>query len=122
MAWRLGLPMPPVGMTRRSVSSSHQAAYPVVGGEKMREKAEKSRLFREDGIVCFLLPLGRVGRGYAPCMDEHEERSEAERVRTRPGWSSLPVEDRERVALVLAEVLASAWRDLEREERVRRTG
>jgi hypothetical protein len=77
-AWPLELPVPPVGMTRRSVSSSHQAAYPVVGGRKMREKAEKSRLFRVDGIVCFLLPLHSSGRGYARCMDEHEERSEAE--------------------------------------------
>jgi hypothetical protein len=62
-------------MTRRSVSSSHQAAYPVVGGRKMREKAAKSRLFRVDGIVCFLLPLHSSGRGYARSMDEHEERT-----------------------------------------------
>jgi hypothetical protein len=75
MAWLLELPMPPVGMTRRSVSSSHQAAYPVVGGGKMREKAEKSRLFCQPGIVCFLLPLHSSGRGYARCMDEHEERT-----------------------------------------------
>jgi hypothetical protein len=88
MAWLLELPLPPVGMTRRSVSSSHQAAYPVVCGEKIRENTEKSRLFRPDGIVCFLLPLRRVGRGYARCMDEHEERG-----RAAPPWPETPEAD-----------------------------